>query len=107
MYDFAVVVFLGLAALKLSDLLVGFVPQLARFETLLRFVVAIAGVVAVDYSMFSGFDVTLRESWMGVWATGLIVGSLASVWNAALGYLGAREHTAVDPATQERPRIAA
>jgi hypothetical protein len=107
MYHFAVVVLLALAALKLTDVVIQLVPQLARVEVPLRFVLAIAGVVALDYSLFAGFDITLRESWMGPWFTGVIVGSLASVWSAVLGYLGSAERRKVDPATPERPRIAA
>ena len=107
MYDFVIVALLGLAALKVTDLMVQLVPKLDRGNVLLRFAVAVAGVVALDYSLFAGFDITLRETWMGLWATGLIVGAMASVWNAVLGFLGSAERAHVDPATQERPRIAA
>jgi hypothetical protein len=107
MYHFAVVGLLGLATLKLADIVVELVPPLARVEILLRFVLAVVGVVALDYSMFAGFAITLRESWMGPWFTGLIVGSLASVWGAALGWLGSTERSIADATTRERPRIAA
>ena len=107
MYDFMIVALLGLAVLKLTDLVVQLVPKLDRGAVLLRFAVAVAGVVALDYSLFAGFDITVREPWMGLWATGLIVGAMASVWNAMLAFLGSGERALVEPATQERPRIAA
>jgi len=86
MYHFAVVALLGLAILKLADLLMELVPSLGKTRTLLTFVLAVAATVAVDYSMFTGFGVELRESWMGTWATGIVVGSLAGAWSALLGW---------------------
>ena len=65
MYHFAVVALFGLAVLKLADLLVELVPSLGKTRTLLTFALAIAATVAVDYSLFTGFGVELREAWMG------------------------------------------
>ena len=89
MYHFAVVALFGLAILKLADLLVELVPSLGRSRTLLTFVLAIAATVAVDYSLFTGFGVELRETWMGTWTTGAVVGALAGAWSAVLGWLDA------------------
>ncbi len=88
MYHFAVVALFGLAILKFADLLVELVPSLGKTRTLLTFAMAIAATVAVDYSLFTGFGVELREQWMGTWATGAIVASLAGAWSAVLGWLG-------------------
>jgi hypothetical protein len=106
MYHFAVVALLGLAALKVTDLLGELVPAFTRMRTLLTFVLAVAAVIAIDYSIFDGFDIGVREHWMGIWATGFMVGSLTTVWRAALRYLGLTE----EPAPEERahrPRVAA
>ena len=88
MYHFAVVALFGLAILKLADLLVELLPSLGKTRTLLTFALAIAATVAVDYSLFAGFGVQLREAWMGTWATGAVVASLAGAWSALLGWLG-------------------
>ena len=88
MYHFAVVALFGLAILKLADLLVELVPSLGKTRTLLTFAMAIAATVAVDYSLFTGFGIELREQWMGTWATGAVVGSLAGAWSAILAWLG-------------------
>ncbi len=88
MYHFAVVALFGLAILKLADLLVELVPSLGKTRTLLTFALALAATVALDYSLFTGFGVELRETWMGTWATGAVVGSLAGAWSAVLGWLG-------------------
>jgi len=83
------------------------VPDLARFRALATFVLAIAGVVVLDYSVLAGFGIPVREAWMGPWATGLIVGSLASAWQAALAWLQAPERAVTGTGSASRPRIAA
>ncbi len=87
MYHFAVVALFGLATLKLADLLVELVPSLGKTRTILTFAVAIAAMLAVDYSLFAGFGVQLRESWMGTVATGAVVAALAGAWSTVLGGL--------------------
>jgi len=91
MYHFAVVALLGLAVLKVADLLEDFVPGLARMNALLTYVLAVAAAVALDYSVFRGFHIAVREAWMGSWFTGFIIGSLATVWRVIFGYLGSSE----------------
>lgn len=107
MYEFAVVTLLGLATLKVVDLLAELVPGIDRVRTLFTFVVALVAVVGLDHSMFSGFGITVRDEWVGILLTGLIVGSLAGVWHAILGNLGASEDTAVEGHRSGRARIAA
>jgi glutamate synthase domain-containing protein 1 len=107
MYHFAVVALMGLAVLKLADLLEELVPSLGRARTLLPFTLALAATVALDYSMFRGFGVELRETWMGPWATGVIVGALAGAWSAVLGWFGTDRIETSDGRTGQARRIAA
>ena len=107
MYEFAVVTLLGLATLKVVDLLSEHVPGIAKVRTLTTFVLAVAAVVALDFSMFESFGIGVREEWIGTVVTGLIVGSLASAWQAVLAYLGATDVAPGDRKRGERPRIAA
>ncbi len=107
MYQFATVALLGLGVLGVTNLIVELVPDLARFRALATFVLAIAGVVVLDYSVLAGFGIPVREAWMGPWATGLIVGSLASAWQAALAWLQAPERAVTGTGSASRPRIAA
>ncbi|HUQ62643.1 MAG TPA: hypothetical protein VM121_02680 [Acidimicrobiales bacterium] len=107
MYEFAVIALLGLAVLKVAELLEEFVPGLARFHTFLTFLLAVTAVVVADYSMFAGYDIALREAWMGTWATGLIVGSMASAWSAVLGFLSPSETGKPETGRHQRPRVAA
>jgi hypothetical protein len=91
MHDFLVVVLLGLALWKVVDLVEDLVPGLARFHNLMTIVVGVAAAVAIDYSMFRGFHVTLRASWMGPWATGFAIAGTTSAWRALFRWLGSNE----------------
>ena len=107
MYHFAVVALLALAVLKVADLLEDFVPGLARVNALLTYVLAVAAAVALDYSLFKGFHIPVRDAWMGSWFTGFIVGSLATVWRVIFGYLGSSEGKSAEERHPQRPRVAA
>lgn len=106
MYEFAVVALLGLATYKVTDLVSDLVPGVGKLRTLSTFVIAVLGVVALDFSVFEGFGIAVREAWVGTLFTGLIVGSMAAAWQALLGYLGTGEG-ADEKRRQDRPRIAA
>lgn len=107
MYAFAVVALLGLATLKVVDLLAEYVPSFAGVRTLATFALAIGAVAALNYSLFQGFGINVRHDWIGTMITGVIVGSLAPAWAAVLGYLGVREGTDGGHRRADRPRIAA
>ena len=107
MYEFAVVTLLGLVTLKVTDLVLENAPGLDRIRTLLGFTLAIVFAVALDHSMFDGFGIAVRERWMGIVGTGLVIGSLAGAWSAVLGWLGVTSIGTRKAATTERPRIAA
>ena len=107
MYHFAVVALLGLAVLKIADLLEDFIPSLAKVNALLTYALAVAAAVALDYSIFKGFHIGVRESWMGPWFTGFIIGSMTTVWRVAFGYLGSSEGKSAGERHPQRPRVAA
>ncbi len=107
MYEFAVVTLLGLVTLKVTDLVIENVPGLDRIRTLFSFALAIVLALALDYSVFEGFGVTVREAWMGTVGTGLVIGSLASAWTALLGWFGTTSISDTTKSRNERPRIAA
>ena len=107
MYEFAVVTLLGLVALKVTDLVIENVPGLDRIRTLFSFTLAVLFAIALDYSVFEGFGVQVREEWMGTIGTGLVIGSLASAWSALLGWFGTTSVGDTTRVRNERPRIAA
>jgi hypothetical protein len=87
MYHFAVVALLALATLKVADFLSENVPGLAGLRSLLTFIVGIGAVWALDYSLFDGFGVTVRNHAMATWTTGFVVAGMTVPWRAMFGYL--------------------
>lgn len=81
-YHFAIVALLALATYRTVD----FVLSLLGIElpsAIKTFVTLGTGVLAtelLDYSVFAGWGVSIREAWMGPFFTGLMVGSLTYVW---------------------------
>ena len=61
MYEFAVVALLALATVKVVDFLSDNVPLVERFRSLLTFIVAVGATVWLDYSLFQGWDVAIRN----------------------------------------------
>ena len=60
MYDFAIIILMGLAIFKVVDLLEDFVPQLASFHLLTTLALGVVGAVALDYSVFARYGVTVH-----------------------------------------------
>ncbi len=87
MYHFAIVAMLALASVKLVDFLTDNLELLHRFRGLLTFVVAIGGVWFLDYSLFDGFGVAVRDRDMGMWITGFMVAGMTVPWRAMFGWL--------------------
>ena len=91
MHDFTIVVLMALALWKTVDLLEDLVPGLTRLHTLATVALGIAAAVAVDYSMFRGLHVTLRDTWMGPVVTGLAIAGSTSAWRALFHWFGSAE----------------
>jgi hypothetical protein len=107
MYHFAVAALLALATLKVVDLLEGLSPSVSRVRALLTFALAIGVAVALDFSVFAGYNIPVRETWMGTWGTGLIIGALAAAWQVLFGFLGTESRAAPADHRDTRARVAA
>ena len=108
MYHFAIVALLGLATYKVVDFLVGLLglELSAAVKTFVTLGIGVLATEIIDYSVFAGWGVTLRDTWMGPAFTGLMVGGMAYVWPEALGVIrsvGSRGHEAGETRT---PRAA-
>src|SRR5437660_575854 len=90
MYAFTIVILMGLAVWKVVDLLEDLLP-VARLHNLVTIAIGVAAAVALNYSMFSGFHVVLRETWMGMWATGFVIAGTTSAWRALFHWFGSNE----------------
>jgi hypothetical protein len=87
MYDFAIVALLALGTVKLVDFLSDHVSPLQAWRSLLTFVVAVGAVIALDYSLFAGFDIAVRDDTLGTWVTGFMVAGMTVAWRAVFGFL--------------------
>jgi hypothetical protein len=87
MYHFAIVALLALGTLKLVDFVVDNVSFLERFRSLSTFIVAIGAVWALDYSLFDGFAIPVRDRDAAVWITGFLVAGMTVPWRAAFAWL--------------------
>jgi len=101
MYDFAVVALLALATMMVVDFVgehLGDVVE--RFRSLLTFVVGVGAVVWLDFSVFAGWNIDVRNDDLGVWLTGFMVAGGTLAWKSIFGWLGvvtsADEAPAVD-----------
>ena len=103
MYHFAIIALLALATVKLVDFVADNVPQIERLRSLLTFVVAVGGIWILDYSLFEGWSIDVRNSDVGVWVTGFVVAGLTVPWRAVFGYLSHHRATADETLGEHTP----
>lgn len=87
MYTFAIIALLGLATVKLVDVICDTVGAWAPFRSLLTFVISIGAVLALDFSMFSGWKAPVANHDLGVWITGFAVAGVTVAWRAVFAWL--------------------
>ena len=107
MYDFAIVALLALATVKLVDFLSDAIPQLRRMRSLATFVIGVGATVLLDYSLFRGFGIGIRNDTVGVWVTGFVVAGMTVPWRALFAYLThdrAEADETLGEHTPQRPR---
>ena len=105
MYEFAVVALLALATVKVVDFLSDNVPLVERFRSLLTFIVAVGATVWLDYSLFQGWDVAIRNGTLGIWITGFVVAGLTVPWRAVFGWLTHDRATGDESLGEHKPII--
>jgi hypothetical protein len=76
-YEFAIVVLLGIGSFKLVDMINEYV-DLSKVHTILTIIVGVAVAWAVDFSLFAQWEMAVRSEVMGYLGTGLMI--------AAAGY---------------------
>ena len=103
MYDFAIVALLALGTVKVVDFLADSVSPLRAWKSLVTFIAAVGVVVALDYSLFRGFGITVRNDTLGVWITGFMVAGATVGWRAVFGYLTHDRATRDETLGEHRP----
>lgn len=107
MYDFAIVALLALATVKLVDFLSDAIPQLRSMRSLATFVIGVGATVLIDYSVFRGFGIGIRNDTVGVWVTGFVVAGMTVPWRALFAYLTHDRATADETLGKHTPRVRA
>ncbi|MGH9000757.1 MAG: hypothetical protein ACRDY7_15365 [Acidimicrobiia bacterium] len=87
MYQFAIVALLALAVVKFVDFLDTAVPAMSGFRSALTFVAGIGAVFALDYSIFEGYGIAVRNRDMGMLLTGFMVAGMTVPWRALFGWM--------------------
>ncbi len=103
MYNFAIVALLAVGTVKLVDFLSDTLPIIKPYRSLLTFVVGIGAVLALDYSLFAGWGVAVRNRTMGVWITGFVVAGMTVAWRAVFAYLTHDRATLDESLGEHRP----
>lgn len=103
MYHFAIVAMLALGTLKLVDFIVDNVGGLERFRSLFTFIVAVGAIGALDYSLFDGWAVAVRDRDVGMWITGFLVAGMTVPWRAMFAYLTHEKATGDETLGQRSP----
>lgn len=106
MYDFGTTMLLGLAVFTAVQAVGRLVPIVRQNDVLATLVLAVATIVALDYSLFAAYGIEIGNAELGTWITGVIVAGTVSIWQAAFAYLTGRSTSGSD-STSSRPRIAA
>ncbi len=104
MYHFAILVLLALATVKVTDFLVDLLGDRDGMRSLLTFVLAVGAVWMMDYSLFDGWGVALRDRTIGVWMTGFMVAGGTSAVRAMFGFL-THDRATVDETLGEHRRL--
>ncbi len=91
MYTFAVAALLALGLVKIVQIVETLIPSLSEHRTIVTVTLAIAATSAINYSIFGGFGVQLRNAGIEKIATGVVLVGLGTVWTTVLGYLGSNQ----------------
>ena len=87
MYQFAILLFGGLAVWLVGRILAQHGPDMARASSVaLMAGLGVAYAYLVDYSLFAGWHATVRNDAIGHVMTGFIVGAIAMLWDEALDF---------------------
>jgi hypothetical protein len=88
MYVFAIMLIIGLAVATLAKVVERFLVRLPEVRAGLMLVLGIAVAWIADLNVFALWDMPLREYWMEIGATGLMLGGLGVAWYEFIGYFG-------------------
>jgi hypothetical protein len=86
MYVFATVLLLGLAVAALTMVVDRYLVRVPEIRTFLLFAFGIAIAWIGDFNVFALWGMPLRDYWMEIGATGLVLGGLGLAFYEVVGY---------------------
>lgn len=104
MHDFAVVALLALAVVKLVDFLCELI-DIKGMRSVLTFVGGVGLALLLDYSMFTGWGIDIRDADVGTWVTGFAIAGMTVPWRAVFGWLTHERATRDETLGEHTPLI--
>ena len=107
MHHFAIVALLGLVVYKTAEFLYGLLNlDDSRVRLLGTLALGIIATEILDYSVFAGWGIAVRNGWVGPVFTGLMVGGMSYVWPAVVSLVSSYTHSGSGDIDQRTPRAA-
>ncbi|HVT77674.1 MAG TPA: hypothetical protein VHD87_11645 [Acidimicrobiales bacterium] len=91
MHDFLTLAFVGLGIFAVANFLEDLVPMLRRYHGFVMLAMGIGVAYWMDYSMFTGWHIAVRNATVGHLLTGVALAGTTSVWRGLHHWLGASE----------------
>jgi protein-S-isoprenylcysteine O-methyltransferase Ste14 len=91
MHDFLTVAFVGLGVFAVANFLEDLVPMLRRYHGFIMLALGIGAAYWMDYSMFTGWHIAVRNDTVGYLLTGFAFAGTTSVWRGILHWMGTSE----------------
>ncbi|HEV8297486.1 MAG TPA: hypothetical protein VGQ20_09315 [Acidimicrobiales bacterium] len=106
MYHFAVVALLAIGTIKLVDFLADLIPmrELPAIRSVLTFAAAVGAVWILDYSVFEGWAIDVRNHAVGVWMTAFLVAGATVPWRAGFRWL-THDSSTIDESLGEHVKL--
>jgi len=82
---FAIVLLLALGVMLIGRWVDEFVPRLRRFTTFTMVALGVLTAWFADFDVWEQWAVPVREHWIGIVLTGVLLGGLAHAWHVVLG----------------------
>ncbi|MDQ3986868.1 MAG: hypothetical protein M3280_10295 [Actinomycetota bacterium] len=101
MYEFAIVVLLGIGSFKLVDMINEYV-DLSKVHTLLTIILGVGVAWALDFSLFTQWGIDVRSEGLGYVGTGLMIAAAGyatpKVFEHVAEVIGHRRDARIKPA---------
>ena len=79
---------------------------ITSIKTFVTLGIGVLATELLDYSVFAGWHIAVRDAWMGPFFTGLMVGALTYVWPAVISAVGNLAGRGSSPSETRTPRAA-